>query len=127
MKRRKFIILSGIGATAFTLPSACLKARIPEYDPLLAEPELLSFIWDTETMIAVGTLFRELTPGERTEGGLVSALLRESPDGTTPALQKVNSRVQADYEENDLVMLEGWILSRTEARQCALLSLIHTS
>jgi hypothetical protein len=127
MKRRKFIILSGIGATAFTLPSACLKARIPEYDPLLAEPELLSFIWDTETMIAVGTLFRELTPGERTEGELVSALLRESPDGTTPALQKVNSRVQADYEENDLVMLEGWILSRTEARQCALLSLIHTS
>jgi hypothetical protein len=127
MKRRKFIILSGIGATAFTLPSACLKARIPEYDPLLAEPELLSFIWDTETMIAIGNLFRELTPGERSEAELVTALLRERPDEITSALQKINSRVQTDYEENDLVMLEGWILSRTEARQCALLSLIHTS
>lgn len=127
MKRRKFIVLSGIGSAAFTLPAACLRAGVPAYDPLLAEPELLSLIWDTETTIEMGRLFRQLTPGERTEGELVSILMEAGPENSPDPLNVVRSRIQADYEEGDLVMLDGWMLSRTEARQCALFSLIQTS
>lgn len=127
MKRRKFIILSGLGATVLTLPAACLQAKVPAYDPMLAEPELLSFIWETNTMIEIGALYREHTSEERTERELVSVLLKEGSGEVTSSREFMNERVKADYQQNDVVLLEGWILSRTEARQCALLSLIETT
>jgi hypothetical protein len=127
MKRRNFVILSGIGAAALSLPMACARFRVPEYDPLLAEPQLLSFIWDTETMVDMGARYRELAPQEDSEGELVSLLLQDTSEPADETFQFVHKRVTADYETNNLVMLEGWMLSRTEARQCALLSLIQTS
>jgi len=127
MKRRNFVILSGIGAAALSLPMSCARFRVTEYDPLLAEPELLSFIWDTETMMEMGALYRQLTPEEQSEGALVGLLLEDHSGKTYASLEFVGDRVLEDYQTNDLVMLEGWMLSRTEARQCALLSLIQTS
>lgn len=127
VKRRKFIILSGMGTTALTLPAACLQARVPEYDPLLAEPGLLSLIWETKTMIEIGDLYREQIPEERTEGALVAALLKKGTDENFASREFMGEQVKKDYEQEDIVILEGWILSRTEVRQCALLSLIEAS
>ena len=127
MKRRKFIILSGMGTTALALPAACLRARVPEYDPMLAEPELLSLIWETRTMIEIGDLYREQIPEERTEGALVAVLLREGSDENFDDTEFMGEQVRMDYEQEDIVILEGWMLSRTEVRQCALLSLIEAS
>jgi hypothetical protein len=39
---------------------------------------------------------------------------------------RVDRRVQADFDQGRTVMLRGWILSQTEARQCALFSLLQT-
>ncbi|MEJ2163699.1 MAG: hypothetical protein P8X60_10455 [Robiginitalea sp.] len=127
MKRRNFVILSGIGVAALSLPAACSQFQVPAYDPLIAEPELLSFIWDTETMIEMGALYRDLTPEEDTEDELLQMLLGDPPEQTDDPVQVVNDRVESDYETSDIVMLEGWMLSRTEARQCALLSIIQTA
>ena len=127
MKRRKFIILTGVGATALTLPAACLQARVPEYDPMLAEPELLSLIWETQTMIEIGDLYRDQIPEERTEGALVTALIKDQTSEIAASREFMEEQVKRDYQQGDLMILEGWMLSRTEARQCALLSLIQIS
>jgi len=36
----------------------------------------------------------------------------------------VNEQVQLDFARGRTVMLNGWVLSVTEARQCALFSLL---
>ncbi len=127
MKRRDFVVLSGTGLTALTIPAACYRFGKPEYDPLLAEPGFLSYIWDTDTMLEIGNLYRGLMPEEDSEANLVSALLGRSTETPVSPQQFLAERVKSDYQDNELVLLDGWILSRTEARQCALLSLIQTS
>ena len=36
----------------------------------------------------------------------------------------INNKIHTDFEKNDIVTVKGWVLSLTEARQCALFS--HT-
>jgi hypothetical protein len=127
MKRRNFVILSGAGLAALSIPSACLQSGEPGYDPLLAEPGFLSYIWDDDTMIAIGKLYRAQVPEEGREADLLSVLLTKGTEHPVSPQQFLADRAKADYENNDLVMLDGWMLSRTEARQCALFSLIHTT
>ncbi|MCO5726030.1 hypothetical protein [Robiginitalea marina] len=125
MKRRRFAVLSGFGITALALPAACYNPLTPAYDPLLAQPELLSQIWEPETLVEIGALYRNLTPGERTEEALVAVLFPEAPGTTDSTVEWVKKRIRDDFREGDLVMLDGWMLSRTEARQCALFSIRH--
>jgi hypothetical protein len=125
MKRRRFAVLSGFGITALTFPAACYNPLTPAYDPLLAEPELLSRIWEPETLMEIGALYRNLTPGERTEEALVAVLFPKAAGSTASTVEWVRERIRDDFREGDLVMLDGWMLSRTEARQCALYSIRH--
>jgi hypothetical protein len=37
--------------------------------------------------------------------------------------ESIRSQIQADFAADRTVMLDGWVLSVTEARQCALFSL----
>ena len=37
------------------------------------------------------------------------------------------AQITDDYNKGNTVMIDGWILSRIEARQCALFSLIQTN
>jgi hypothetical protein len=125
MKRRRFAVLSGFGITALALPAACYNPLTPAYDPLLAEPELLSQIWEPETLVEMGALYRNLTPGERTEEALVAVLFPKAQGTAASTVEWVKERIRDDFREGDLVMLDGWMLSRTEARQCALYSIRH--
>jgi hypothetical protein len=125
MKRRRFAVLSGFGITALVFPAACYNPLTPAYDPLLAQPELLSRIWEPETLVEMGALYRNLTPGERTEEALVAVLFPKAPGTAASTVEWVKERIRDDFREGDLVMLDGWMLSRTEARQCALYSIRH--
>ncbi len=37
----------------------------------------------------------------------------------------MSEKVQADFDNGETVVVRGWVLSRTEARQCALFSLTN--
>ena len=78
-------------------------------------------------MIEIGDLYREQIPEERTEGELVTALLKRGSDENFAGTEFMDEQVRMDYEQEDIVILQGWMLSRTEVRQCALLSLIQAS
>ena len=98
MKRRRFILLSLTAAGAIGLPGCR-----PGHDA----PEMLSSICDQKTLHAIG-----------------KAYLQEHPAGRDE-LQKliVNSNVQDDFQKGNIIVVKGWVLSATEARQCALLTL----
>ena len=123
MKRRNFILLAGAGVSAIALPTWYYKYGDLEYDPLLTEPELLSYIWDGNTIIEIGEMYRTQVTSENSERALVSLLSNSASSDLTTATEMLRQQITYDYKSGNTVMVDGWILSRTEGRQCALFSL----
>ncbi|WP_228851797.1 hypothetical protein [Aegicerativicinus sediminis] len=125
MRRGHFILLSGLGLTAMALPT--LTSCAVEYNPKVAAPELLSTIWDTTTINAMGQSYRQQFIDENSERSLVKLLNIKASDEESRILEKLTQQIEEDFKNGDTVALDGWILSRTEARQCALYSLTKVS
>jgi hypothetical protein len=123
MKRRDFILLATTGIAAVAVPYYYLSDV--EYDRSLAEPQPLALIWDTETITKIGDNYRLQVPDEKSERTLVKLLSEDiSPDGEVSKL--LEQKIKKDFETGNTVMVDGWILSVTEARQCALFSTTKT-
>ena len=126
MKRRKFILLSGLGVSAIAIPTWYYKFNIPEYyQP--SKPELLSYIWDDTTIIEIGEIYRNQFSDENSESKLVKQLSDYESTETSAINEVLQQQITTDYNTGNTVMIDGWILSRTEARQCALFSLTQTN
>lgn len=125
MKRRKFII-GAVSVTAVSISGAYLFLnRDIVYDPLIAEPQSLSLIWDTETVIAVGNQYRVQYVDENSEQALAKKLVRDQSDSGEQMIKNLNQKIKEDFEKDNTLLIDGWILSKTEARQCALLSTLQ--
>ena len=126
MKRREFIGMAiAAGATATIAP---MWAAI-EAEPLsvLAIPHVLGVLHDRQIVHELGIRYRKLTPDESTTESLRQAILRDiGPIATTSLEAQIRARVQHDFAIGRTLTLDGWILSRIEARQCALYSLLAT-
>ena len=81
----------------------------------LETPDFLSHVRDAATIHQLGTAYRTQTPARSQRG---------NPDRTARLKPGVTAQiVKTDYANGDIVTIKGWVLSRTEARQCALFSL----
>lgn len=109
MKRRKFIVLTTAGAIASTLPF-CHFSKNPT---TLSQPLFLSTITDIKTLNQIGNAYRKQTTAEADESTLTKLL-------STTAIS--DAHIQQDFASGQTLTINGWILSITEARQCALLS-----
>lgn len=123
MKRRNFLIVSGLGVSAIAIPTWYYNSLVPDYDQLLTEPELLAHIWDDTTIIEVGKAYMKQFPNEKSERKLVLSLSIDTVAEQTTSTEMLRQQIASDFNNGNLVTIDGWILSRTEARQCALFSL----
>ncbi len=122
MERRKFLV-SIAGVTVLTISGAIYYGSRPiKYDVLIIEPQLLSHIWDTATITSIGNTYVSQTPNENSENDLAKALIENISGSPEEIVNSLTEKVANDFENGDIVMIDGWILSRTEARQCGLLS-----
>jgi hypothetical protein len=130
MKRRT-VILAGIAATA-AIAIPLMKYRsdcISTNDPLM-RPTVLTNFCDEKTIREIGDRYRMQVPEENKEEKLRELLLSDEkktkkigiPDDETIS-DLLNKKVNDEFKEGDIVIEDGWILSKTEARQCALFSL----
>lgn len=119
------MVVSGLGLAALSLPVACQFSRKREQLAVLARPEGLARVCDTATLVSVGAQYRKKQAEEDYEDLLFELLLPESAAPPDSLAQMLLDRIRADYENNDTLILDGWVLSRTEARQCALFSFIQ--
>ena len=126
MKRRNFILIGTAGIAATALPAAFYFLRKIEYDPKLADPQSISLIWDNQTIAAVGNHYRIQAPGEESERTLIKLLSAGNPDHRRADVEAIETQIIQDFEAGNTVIVDGWILSLTEARQCALFSIIET-
>jgi hypothetical protein len=133
MKRREFIGIAAVGAAGVVVPTS-----VPGRSSVaasLAHPRLLAILRDEHRVAELGRHYRALVPNENAEPVLTRILQDDvrgvhgelANDPAAHSLQtRIDRQVQADFEHGRTVMLQGWILSKTEARQCALFSLLQT-
>lgn len=121
MKRRQFIGLAAAGAAGLILPATARASESPF--PASANPCLLDVLHDESVVRDIGLCYREMTPDEDNARVLAEAILAE-PGSVSEALgARLDQQVRQDFAGGRTVKVNGWILSVTEARQCALYSL----
>jgi hypothetical protein len=129
IKRRKFLI-SAISVTLLpwlarsslaTHPLQASHATASEE----AERHLLSLFSDLQAPRAVGNRYLALYPAEADRELLRVGVIESAG---TPDLKGLRAslahRCREDFRNGDTVIVDGWVLARTEARTCALTTLI---
>ena len=124
MKRTQFILLSGLGISAVALPLWYYQCQHSEQEALLTEPEMLSSFLATDAIREIGELYRKQVSDENNEEAL-RALLSQNALSAPLNPEHLRQQITEEYQLGHTVMVDGWILSQTEARQCALFSLTY--
>ena len=119
MKRRKFVFLTIAGGVAAVTPFC--RSHKPALSAL-NNPKFLSAICDVPTIRKIGADYRATTPAEDRESRL-NDLLTADLDANKDQTEQITGKIKADFAAGRTVTLEGWVISLTEARQCALNSI----
>lgn len=124
MDRRNFLRLASVAALG-ALSAACAPGAAYAADAL-ARPQLLDVL-GAEPVRAIGKRYRETTRDERDARAIRAAILDSRPFAARflgAAAPSVAELVRADFAHGRTVVVGGWVLAATEARQCALFSLL---
>jgi len=130
MKRRTFILISGVSVIALGIPWVSCRNKPSHLNSALSQPQLLARICHDKEVLEIGTRYRKQVPDEEGETQLVSLLLTDDTGKSISASTEKSSldpwleqRIRSDFETGRTVIVKGWVLSVTEARQCAVYSL----
>lgn len=126
MERRLFVKLSAFTALALTLPLAqsCSGSK----EMAVAQPFLFSRLVDDKAISEAGLAYRKTHTAEDNKEKLSQLLL----NGKDAALSKgeietlLDKQVTADFKQGNTLLVKGWVMSLTEARQCALYSILKS-
>ncbi|HCL84855.1 MAG TPA: hypothetical protein DIC22_12820 [Chitinophagaceae bacterium] len=128
MQRRKFIQLAAMGSAAVGMTGTGCHNRHPAFYSILDKPGALSQICDLQTVREIGKAYRLQAPSESDAGRLVALLSSDSAGNPIPSASDnafvqglIRQKIGRDFETGNTVIVKGWILAVTEARQCALL------
>jgi hypothetical protein len=122
MDRRSFLQRTAAGLAAGLTTAACGN-NVDDDFAELARPALVEMLGPERTR-QVGTQYRTTVPRESTIAALREAI-SSSRHHAFPWLwnQSIDDRVRDDFAAGRVVVVSGWVLSETEARQAALYSL----
>jgi hypothetical protein len=119
--RRRFLQLSAAGVVAGLADSACTRDT-GEDAQASARPALLEMLGAARTL-EIGTHYRAAVPGENTDATLRDAISSSQRQFPWIRRRSIDEQVRDDFAAGRTIVISGWVLSRTEARQCALYSL----
>jgi hypothetical protein len=127
MKRRNFIYTGVAVITGFGLSGLYLMNKESKWkkQPFLY-PFILSDILDEESLRVIGKSFRVQQPQENSKLTLRNVItngIQIRTDDLENQAMEIEKNVEMDFKTSKLIVIKGWIISKTEARQCALLSL----
>lgn len=124
MDRRTFLQISAVGAVAISIPLVHCKTRPHD---LLEFPGTISSFCDEKTIREIGKDYLVKTPNENKASTLQDILMEGFPDkdanNVDAMTEMLDRKIHTDFKSSNTVVLKGWVLSVTEARQCALYSL----
>ena len=117
LDRRRCLQVTAIGVIAALAEPACADDRSDAID----HPQLLDLL-GPDRVRELGAHYRAATPNESTAEALRAALSKGLAS-RFPLPASHSSRIRDDFESGRTVLVDGWVLSVTEARQAALFSL----
>lgn len=125
MDRRQFLRVTGASVLVGVAATGCEAAA--EYEShVLVRPDLLVAL-GPEPVRAIGAEYRGMVSAEQDAESLRTSILASRPwTANLPGVAQpsIADLVRSDFEHGRTVVVRGWILSATEARQCALFSLL---
>ena len=125
MNRRTFIRISGWG-TAIALAPVMGSCNESKWRGTLAIPQIPGKFCNREELIEIGAQYCLTFPEEADESALEAMLLGNyQPRSNQDLVQFINQKILQEFADNELVIVRGWVLAETEARQIALYSLIN--
>jgi hypothetical protein len=95
------------------LPAADLENWLRRYGP--------GRLGDSVVLGRLGASYLASHPEEREPGRLARLILRDS---AAPVESGMIESIRQDWSRHDVTLVEGWVLSRTEARICAAMHLV---
>ena len=117
MHRRQFLTVAAgtlaclAGGSAFALSATQGTSGL--------EPKELLGMLGPDVVREIGKQYRAAVPREKTATALRATLLKGLTDRTLWA-----HRILDDFAAGRTIIVSGWVLSVTEARQCALFSIV---
>jgi hypothetical protein len=102
-----------VGARQHSPPAGDLQSWLQRFGP--------SRLGDPMALSRLGAIYLASHPGEREPQCLSRLILRSSADPVDLVLIESIAR---DWSRHDVAQVDGWVLSRTEARICAALHLM---
>jgi hypothetical protein len=127
MDRRQFLELGGTSALALPLAGSIAWIEPTDGQRPLVRPDMLTRVGGHGLTRRLGRRYRRAFPGENDRATLTEILRRSAAGEEGPDLSvKLTSRVRREFAEGRTLILDGWVLARTEARQCALSSLLYS-
>jgi hypothetical protein len=127
MKRRTFIAAACIAAVSLPVINYSWSS-LHQHDPLIY-PEELSQLCDEDSIRDIGITYRSSFPEENSKEVITQLILNGSISKSIKISEKkklseaIRKQTFLDFSDNQTVIINGWILSKTEALQCALFSL----
>lgn len=84
--------------------------------------DLAARLRDPDAARALGFRYLEQRPDERDLSFLHAATLAGAGEGRR-SVESLRARFRDDFRRGDTVLIDGWVLARTECRLCALVAL----
>lgn len=131
--RREFLaVAGGAGATALVVAFRPWRVLV-ETASAAAPPERLAGLFrDPESARRIGRAYLRQTPGEAKTGLLAGLVTADLPGGVTgisglseaELRERLSRQMVDDFAQGRTATVQGWVLSLTEARLCALTTLV---
>ena len=118
LDRRQFLSAAAAGAALTVIGATGVEHDASSDLHDLAHPELLGAL-GADTVREIGEAYRAIVPAEHDRASLEAALRAE----LHAARSSDEDPIRADFAAGRVIVVRDWVLSRTEARQCALFSL----
>jgi len=113
-------------SVAGLLTAACTPGELASNEVDISVPQLLSVL-GAGAVNDIGRTYRAAFADEssapRLRAAIAASHTSEGLLGRTQ--QSITDQVLEDFEQGRTVVVNGWVLSTTEARQCALYSILH--
>jgi len=131
MKRRKFILAAAAAVAVLSVPVVYYsrKNKHHSYPPLLM-PKVLGEFCDENVIREIGKNYRAKVHVEDDRNLLKTLLLTNGQQKISEKNKReltnfLDKRIVEEFRRSQTVIERGWIISTTEARQCALFSLTN--
>ncbi len=118
--RRTFLLLAAAAAAAFGRRPPAWPRATPEAAP---GADLAFAFKHPDSAIAIGRRYLSHYPDGAGARALADDLRRAGAGDPTAARSALRVRVREDFERGDTVLLDGWVLARSECRACAAVAL----